>query len=108
MSLELHRHPGFGKFTTYNVSPGLGYDFTKKLAAGLNLGYRRNINGSYSEEYYNIGPFVRYTKELTPVFSLFGQLYGGFQKYSRLGPDYYGYSMGLFPAVEANIKNGFA
>ncbi|MGC4102525.1 outer membrane beta-barrel protein [Ferruginibacter sp.] len=107
------------KSSSYSVTPGIGYQFADEWTAGINLG----INGSKDEigtsGNYNktsgflAGPFVRYTKSLGSIFSIFGHANFNYSstKYKPFvgtSTTVNGFDINLFPAVGVNVSNGFA
>lgn len=101
-------------------SPFVGYQFTNNITAGVTFGISsQKDKTSTSETKTNLfmaGPFIRYTKTLSDIFSVYGQFeavfgsgkntyqYNGSNlseaKYSTTG-------INLFPAVFINVKKGF-
>src|SRR5688500_12343054 len=67
------------KTSSFNVNPGIVYQFTDNWTAGINLGYGQSklnpsgIGATSTTKEYNAGIFGRYTKPLGSIFSLFGQ-----------------------------------
>lgn len=67
------------------LSPSIGYQFDRNWGAGLklqyDLGYQKSIPaGSALEniatsQVFGIGPFLRYTKHISPMFFINGQLH---------------------------------
>ena len=93
---------------SWSLSPGIGYQVAPKWTAGLNLVYGEFKNASKTTT-IGAGPFVRYTASLSDIFSIFGQLEGGYTVHDRKdNPNYSTFRMSLFPAIEMNLKNGFA
>jgi len=107
------------KSSEFSVMPGIGYQFNDNWTAGVNLG----VNGSKDEisnsGNYNktsgfaAGPFIRYTKTLGSIFSIYGQ--GNFNYTSTKYKPYIGtnstlngFNVNIAPAVGVNVINGFA
>ncbi len=99
------------KTTSWGITPGIGYQFDDHWTAGVNLGYRYSNNAqSVRTHVYNVGPFVRYTQPISDIFSIYGQLNASYQHETQKPSDakWNGFGANLFPAVQMNIKNGFA
>jgi len=107
------------KSSEFAVMPGIGYQFSDNWTAGVNLG----INGSKDEisnsGNYNktsgfvAGPFIRYTKTLGNIFSIYG--HGNFNYMSTKYKPYVGtnstvngFNLNITPAIGVNVINGFA
>ncbi|PZF72931.1 outer membrane beta-barrel protein [Taibaiella soli] len=68
----------------WNVTPGVGYQFTNHWTVGLSGGYGSKANkpdgGKWSgTKDWQIGAFGRYTQSLGSIFSVYGQLDAGYQ-----------------------------
>src|SRR5687768_14778850 len=64
----------------FTFSPGLGYQFNEHWTIGVTSNFAKlKYEGIYNQEgtVYTVGPFIRYTRNLSPIFSFFGQLEGG-------------------------------
>ncbi len=90
--------------------PGIGYQFAHDWTAGLDLSYSHLSDGTNKESFLQIGPFLRYTKTITDLFGIYGQmdihyLHNSFGSSGETPQN--GYNFGLFPAVFVNIKKGF-
>lgn len=104
------------KESSFNINPGVGYQFTDNWTAGVNLGYSQTKNNpavvgapTYTWKGYNAGVFARYTKPLGSIFSIFGQGdvgYAGGEDFT--GAKSNGFGVNVFPAVALNVHNGFA
>ncbi|WP_346237808.1 outer membrane beta-barrel protein [Niabella insulamsoli] len=98
--------------TNFAINPFVGYQFDKNWTAGVTGSldwtkekYVSPMNYAGRHTSYGFGPFVRYTHQLSDIFSLFGQLEGQYKRTD--GSDLRGVSSKLFPAVFINVKNGF-
>jgi hypothetical protein len=93
----------------WTFSPGIGYQVAERWTAGLNLTYGKFKAAYRSTTTYGGGPFVRYTHPIYGIFSVFGQLEGSYiiQDYSA-NPTYKETRIALFPAIEMNMRKGFA
>ena len=111
--------PGYPTSSTHDFSimPTVGYQFSNAWTAGVVLGYTHTESpGSdpSNENTWFAGPFVRYTRPLTPWVSLYGQFQAvyrdeGFYNVNATGgPSRLSDIEGLFyPALLFNVKNGF-
>jgi outer membrane protein len=68
------------KLSSYNFSPVVGFDLTKKFALGIELGIGKEKNYEYNGAFYesnysnwSIAPFARYYFVNAGEFSFFGQ-----------------------------------
>src|SRR5258705_971895 len=67
------------KSSEFSVAPGIGYQFNDNWTAGVNLGVNGskdeiNNSGNYNKTSgFAAGPFIRYTKTLGNIFSIYGQ-----------------------------------
>ena len=109
---------GEQKSTSFNLSPYVGYQFTDNWTAGVKLGYSMAKTTSepsgdvYKANNFSAGPFVRYTKNLSDIFSLYGQFDAQFGKGKTKNngtttSESSGSTFNLFPAVFVNLKNNF-
>ena len=102
------------KSTSFNVNPGVGYQFSDNWTAGVNLGYGQSkynpsgMGSTSKTDFYNAGVFARYTKPLGTIFSLFGQANAGYQGSKSGSAKSNGFAVEVFPAVALNVHNGFA
>ena len=75
---------------------------------GLDFGYANDNEDGSGTSAYTIDPFIRYSKSLSSIFSIYGQLQAGYAHGSTdLGSGANGFNLQIFPAIFANIKNGF-
>jgi hypothetical protein len=106
---------------SWNVDPGVGYQFNQHWTAGLVGGY--GVDSSFkadggkrlSAKHYSIGVFGRYTQPLGNIFALYGQLEARYQNMHASfdgekvdGSDVNGFRLDFAPAVAINVTNGFA
>lgn len=105
--------PNDNKQTNFSFNPTLGYQFTNHWTAGIvaDLQNSKNTNSNNTvtkNSNFGAGPFVRYTKSLSDIFSLFGQLQGAFgtNKFNGIKTGSYT-TVNAFPAIFVNVKNGF-
>ena len=101
------------KSTNLSLNPTVGYQFNENWTAGVKaeIGsskYTSNTNVVSKSSSIGVGPFVRYTKTLSNIFSLYGQLEGMFGTNKSNGTKTStSTNVNLFPAVYVNVKNGF-
>ncbi len=112
-------------YSQIGLNPGVGFGLNDNWTVGANLGMYAG-KGQYPG--FQAGPFVRYTKKLSDVFSVYGQLNAGYSNVagtfksggasiSNFGgnPAVNSFSQGkgnafganITPAVFINVKNGF-
>jgi hypothetical protein len=111
------------KYTSFEINPGIGYQFNNNWTAGLDLGLSTNKTTPAGttptitkSNQFNVGPFVRYTQPLVGPFSFFGQLNASYlsgKTKSETGTistesKYDGMAVNVFPAIQVNVKNNFA
>lgn len=117
---------------SFEFAPKVGYQFhdnwTVGIEAGIGTAKSEESNAVETEENkvnaFSAGAFVRYTRPLTDIFSVFADLGVGFQneKYTTSSSATVGdvvtstsstskangMYIGITPAVLVNVKNGFA
>jgi hypothetical protein len=103
---------------SWNINPGIGYQFDQHWTLGLSLGYAQNSNrpdgGTRTNTNdYNVGAFGRYTHNISGIFYCYGQLdmgYWGGNQTGNFPTDriYNGFYAKFNPAVGAHIKNGWS
>ena len=104
----MENSPFGGSGSIFSINPGIGYGLSDRWTAGVNLTFRL-YNGHYESTSFGAGPFVRYTRPLSEMFSVFGQFDAGYSIEKVEGNQQTKtLTMALFPAIEMNIKNGFA
>ncbi len=102
------------KTSSFNINPGVGYQFSDNWTAGVNLGYGQTkfnpegIGATSTTKEYNAGLFARYTKPLGSIFSIYGQGNAGYMGTDFDGSKSNGFGVNIFPAVAVNVYNGFA
>ncbi len=105
----------------FSFAPGIGYQFHKNWTTGIRFQVasskqtRISPSGENSFKYseFGLGPFLRYTKTLSNIFSIFGQVEGGFgaakDRYNgTITNEYRGFQSNLFPAIVINVYKGLA
>jgi hypothetical protein len=116
------------KSSSFNVNPFVGYQFTENWTAGVlgisSFGKTEDVNGTTTvtdkTKELGGGVFVRYTKPLSSIFSLYLQAQGytsvaktereteiGNSSITTKGNDLNKFGVNLFPAVLVNLKDNF-
>lgn len=91
---------------TLNFNPYLGYNFNNNWTIGANLGLNSVKTGTAdAEQMTQFGPFVRYTKNITDIFGVFGD-FGA--NYITGSGSKSGFNFAITPSVYANIGRAFA
>ncbi len=114
----------------FSFSPAIGYQFNDNFTIGIKLssvsGKAVETNSAppnpineniYKYNFYNIGPFLRYSKKLNNFFILYGQIEGGpyFGKALNSSTGYpdlitkynHGFKGAVYPAFGIILKRGF-
>lgn len=91
-------------------APGIGYQFSHDWTAGVDLSYAHLNDGTNSDNLLAVGPFLRYTKTISDLFSIYGQMdihydHNSFGSSGETPEN--GFDFKLFPAVFINLKKGF-
>lgn len=122
--------------TSWNVNPGIGYQFNNHLTVGVTGGYsHENMANPYvvlsngtattessTQSSWNLGAFFRYTQWLGNIFFVYGQINMGYLDnaastqnipfnsipYYSETPATNGIQTQLFPGVGVNVYKGFA
>lgn len=109
--------PTNGKSSQFSLMPGIGYQFSNHWTAGIAGGYMsgKSENGTIvnKQNGYAIGPFVRYTTNLSNVFFFFSQLdaqYTSTTNKPALAAETKntGFGLEVTPAIGANVYKGLA
>ena len=101
------------KQNTIVFSPTVGYQFNEQWTAGvvssIQHGKYTNSSGQTSKSsVLSVGPFIRYSTSLSPIFSLYGQVQGMFGSSKTDGTKTQNSTyVNAFPAIFVNVKNGF-
>lgn len=119
-----------GNWTSWNVTPGVGYQFTNAFTVGIQGGFGSRINkttvslptrdSSFKNTWndWSAGVFVRHTHNLGNLFSIWNQLdlsyISGTQKMENMGAitttgedTYNGFMAMLTPAIAVNVHEGW-
>ena len=104
--------PNDSKSSSFEFSPTIGYQFHDNWTAGLitDIGtskYTSATNVATKTNTFDIGPFIRYSKSLSAIFSVYGQLQGVFGSTKIADSKATTAAINAFPAVFINVKNGF-
>lgn len=105
------------KQTNFSLNPGIGYQFNNNwtigVAGGISTG--KSESGTIANKYNSFvaGPFLRYTKTLSPTFFFFSQLdaqYSSSTSKPALSAEtkYTGFTVGITPAIGAKVYKGMA
>ncbi|RYD53472.1 MAG: porin family protein [Sphingobacteriales bacterium] len=110
---------------TFNFAPGIGYQFDRNWAIGLSGNFEAMKNtvpatggetGTKQSLTY-VGPFVRYTQPLSPMFFLYGQLNAQYVRanYTELTAgvktgelEGNGFAVNVMPALGINVSRSIA
>jgi hypothetical protein len=108
------------------INPGVGYQLNNMWTVGVQgsygqsmMPYATNIDQTATNTDWTAGIFVRYTKQLGGIFSLYGQLdlsnaQGSYEisengtNTSLIKASYVGFVGNLYPAISINIHKNFA
>jgi hypothetical protein len=89
----------------YNLDLGIGYQFDQSLTAGINIMNQSDgYAGTSAPVKFMAGPFLRYTKPMTQLISLYGQADLSFGSGNSVSAT----SLNFTPGAQINIKNGLA
>jgi hypothetical protein len=107
------------KETIFTFSPTVGYQFSSHWTAGLTADFNadKTDDGTTTKQNsWDLGPFIRYAKPLSDIFSVYGQAqatFGSYKTTSEFGGNTTTTDQGstvnvtVFPAVFINLKNSF-
>ncbi|HMI07675.1 MAG TPA: outer membrane beta-barrel protein [Flavobacterium sp.] len=129
---KMEANSGTNNETTNNnfsISPKVGYQFTDNWTAGLEVGVGTSKNESESfngfitttattkNNYLSAGAFVRYSRPLSELFSVYADLDAGYQSVKTTSSSTFstndlvekgnGFYAGITPALFINMKKGF-
>ena len=108
------------KTLDFNITPGVGYQFNKNWTAGLYGNYETNSQlpdggDRFGNRQYTVGVFGRYSCPVSPIFTVFGQVNGGYMSGHSFdgdgkiaGTEFHGFEVGFAPAVQVFVTKGFA
>ncbi|UAY52933.1 porin family protein [Ferruginibacter albus] len=88
--------------TSFNLTPGIGYQFNDNWTAGLNFNVETVTD---QPTVFGVGPFIRYAKPLSDIFSVYGQFDATYTSY---GNSVNGFGAKIWPAIGVNVHNGLA
>ena len=105
VGFDSYKNAGSTSVNSYNVSPGVGYQWNDNWTAGVNLNLSGTgvTNTSAKTSTTSVGPFIRYTQPLAGVFAIYGQFNANYLS----GKNYSGFQGTLFPAIGVNLKKQF-
>ncbi|MBS1772565.1 MAG: porin family protein [Bacteroidetes bacterium] len=120
--------------TTWNITPGVGYQFNNHLTVGVQGGYGQNktinntvgapsIQNTMNNREWQLGAFFRYTQPLGGIFSMWTQLdlsylsgkwssevitYGPATTVANSSDMYNGFQGSITPAIALAVHKGWA
>jgi hypothetical protein len=117
-----NKKEGFSNIkSNFTFAPGIGYQFHRNWTTGLRFQsasskeVRTYPGGENVFQFteFGLGPFLRYTKTFTNMFSIYGQIEGGFgaakdKTNGTITNEYRGFQSNLFPAIAINLHKGLA
>lgn len=94
----------------FSVNPGVGYQFSNSLTAGVAGGYNYVDNGvgGNIERSYKAGAFFRHATHLAGPFAYYSQFDIGYQHSSIAGSSNGSVYAALSPNIGVDLKNSFA
>lgn len=120
VNLNQVRHSSLMKTTTWNASPGVGYQFNHNWTVGANISWGqdavKNSSTTTTMNMYTAGGFARYSQYIrrSEIFFWFAQFNFGYTGgYITSGGNpafnkYSGIATNLFPALGVNVGRGIA
>ena len=105
------------KTTQFDLNPGIGYQFMPNWTVGINFGLsttKYNDSSVYATRFrdLNIGPFIRYTKNLNKTFFFYEQLNLNYLNGRRLWEGsvdvqdtYNGFGANWYPAIGVSVND---
>lgn len=115
-------HSASSNAISWNVSPGVGYQFDNNWTLGLYASYLNQgakpvgIGAAWIRTNdWEAGIFARYTNNLNKIFSYYTQFNAGFGHGNTTldgkvitNSRYNGFALGITPAISANVHKGLA
>jgi hypothetical protein len=113
---------GSPDYTSFNFSPKIGYQYNNNWTVGVESTIVNSKNtysiGEFKSNGFSVGGFVRYSKPIGGIFSLYADLGTGYHNVEDTnynGGDFpytstsksNGFYVGVTPALLLNIKKGF-
>jgi hypothetical protein len=110
-------------YRSFNFNPGVGYQIGTHLGVGLMADFNAAKNGTTdatteSSSQTFVGPFVRYTRNLSNMFFAFGQLDAGYIRTNTKTPtgvgttkdelEGNGFGIRIMPAIGVNVTSRMA
>jgi len=105
------------KQSSFEFIPGIGYQFNRNWTLGITANiseekFNYPLNPTFKSNTWAVGPFIRYTHVLSDLFSVYGQLDGGYLggklPNGPFAPEKVsGGFVEFFPAIFINIKKNF-
>jgi Outer membrane protein beta-barrel domain len=113
---------GYPDYKSFNFSPKVGYQYNDKWTVGVESNISNSkqtyTSGEYKSNNFSVGGFLRYSKPLGTLFSVYADLGTGYQNVERTqyngGLDPFlsttkgkGIYVGVTPALLLNITKSF-
>lgn len=93
-------------YTNFSFSPKVGYQYNDNWIVGVesNIANTKNTYsiGEYKTNGFSVGGFIRYSKPLGGIFSVYGDLGAGYQNVKQIQ-----YNGGFIPSSSITKANGF-
>ena len=110
-----NNNSGISKTSNFTFTPTVGYFFSNTWSGGLvaNIGSGKvtdettTPNTVTNSSNFAIGPYVRYTQNISKIFGIYYQAQGLFGSSKYGGAKTSTTNINLFPAIFLNVKNGF-
>jgi hypothetical protein len=97
---------GYPDYTNFNFSPKVGYQFNNNWTVGVESSIVNSKNtytiGEYKSNGYSVGGFLRYSKPIGGIFSVYADLGTGYHNVKETN-----YSGGFIPSSSVTKANGF-
>lgn len=104
--INLDVYGGTSKQSIFSIRPGVGYQFTDHMTAGVDFSYLKfKIGSSDNIKKYSVGPFIRFSMPLNDWFGVYSQLGAGYV--SQPSANLTGFYGQIFPALYLKVKDNF-
>ncbi len=98
--------------TSFNINPGVGYQFSKHSTIGVQGGFGSTtfpgVTADSTVSGYSAGAFYRYTHYFNKTFSFFGHANASYLGQDMGGLTASGFGLEITPALAINVHNGLA
>jgi hypothetical protein len=107
--------------TSFNVTPGFGYQFNDNWTVGVAIGYAQTstkfngASGTTTDHGYQAGAFIRYARPIAGIFSWYTQLDAYYMGGNTTPADggsainkQSGFTVAITPTISAAIGHGYA